>query len=522
MDTQALVVLDSSVSQCNIILVKGHLRSIGQGEGTITIGIGGSITLNKPSLTFQMQIQVSAILAVQHHFVVQLIHNLGIIQVGQVLNIGSVGALTGRLIGLLDLRQFDSIGFGIDNHIAGNIGNRHGGTVPYRGSDILATHGDLDLIGSTGQGNAVSTAQHSVNGVVLLDADEVVSNVVNRGVLAQHCIDNSLGHQVHTGLVGVDLLVSDVLIEGSNVRGDATILQIYHAAAVLGSNGLDGCIKLSGLSDIATTGHQSHAEDFRIGIALLHLMQHDGIGLTGGGGSCISKIAIAIVLDQSGIIHSFRSTQGAGEIAKVIGSHEDENDIRSDTGLIIVQVHATVTVTDGVCTNILLVRSGVHNAGTAPGVINQQFHSQDVQGLLPPGIGLGKTAVATIVVETFVYTNGGVIRGIAGNTGISRDTVAQNGHFLALVGGNFLRLCHRCGNNGQDQHHHQQKRKNFANVFLHGLTSFLCENTKTIYHQIPIIASIFPLTGKILFSIMDSNREPKHGIWPEITSFRRK
>ena len=49
-------------------------------------------------------------------------------------------------------------------------------------------------------------------------------------------------------------------------------------------------------------------------------MKHDGIGFTGGFGVCISKCAIAMILNERGIVHVGSFSESILVISKIIAA----------------------------------------------------------------------------------------------------------------------------------------------------------------------------------------------------------
>ena len=73
--------------------------------------------------------------------------------------------------------------------------------------------------------------------------------------------------------------------------------------------------------------------------------------------------------------------------------------------------------------------AGVKDARSTPGIVDGQFQTQGIDGLLPPGIFLIDTQLALGIID-FTAAEGSVVSSVVGHSGVSGNTVAQDGDGL--------------------------------------------------------------------------------------------
>ncbi len=146
-------------------------------------------------------------------------------------------------------------------------------------------------------------------------------------------------------------------------------------------------------------------------------MQHDGIRLTGSGRLSIRSGAVTMLLDQR-VISNVCIAKGVLIIAEIIGSQKYSNHIRLFSGSI-VQLYAALLI--GTCR----ARSGGQHAASAPGIVHQKIHTQQIYRLLPPGIPTINALRSCIVIHGTTRQSG-VDSAIIGYACKCGNTVTQN------------------------------------------------------------------------------------------------
>ena len=306
-------------------------------------------------------------------------------------------------------------GGGGDDHVAGD-GIDADAAVGIAGiGHIPATHGDGDIqgvkIGSQGQHGRIGAACQDCGGTLQHHIGKIRGNIING--LSCHGGNQGIGNPVHALGIGVHPAVGQVF------GVHAAAFQIHGGAAEISDDLLQLGIEGGGLSK--NLGRQSHAVDFRVFVALGHPVEHDGIGLAAGGRLGVGKGTVAVITDQ-GCVIDIGGAQGVGVIHEIIGAQEDHDVIR----------------VFGAAVELGTAVSGIRQAESAGRMVDQQFHAQGIDGLLPPGIP-----------AAHIGLSGPVVCRITGNTLKGGNTVAQNGDGLSL------KIMAHCGI-GRERHGRQQ------------------------------------------------------------------
>ena len=352
-----------------------------------------------------------------------------------------------------------------------------------RRRDIRAAHGDGDIhtgAAVCGQRCLIGAALHgSCRFIIRIHIGVCAGNVIELDFSAQHSTDDGLTHQIHAGCVGMGALITDVQVKKLRFLGDAA-LPIDHGAAEMLCNRNQLCIECRGLTGIGSvvfriigvpSCESGHTVNFRIRITGFDLMKHDGIGFTGGRGRNIGKGAVAVILDQRRIIHICRLAKGILIVGKVIGTQVYPDDVRLFAGAVIVKVHRSAAVADRG-----FPLSGLENTGTAPGIVDQKFHTKHIKDLLPPHILLIHTVPAFRVIHIIV-PDGGIGRSIVGYTDIGRCTGAEDGNGFTAPGALRCFFSPCCRRQHAAEHHKHQKRRY---CFFHDHPSFSNKSCSTV------------------------------------------
>ena len=327
-----------------------------------------------------------------------------------------------------------------DHHIPGDSGNIDAAVGINGSCNIRTIHGDLDRqvitpLRQRQSGTEAAAAEDSSLLRIRKDIFQVVGDLADGGFFAQHGRKQCFGDLIHACGIGMHPSIAHVLVKNFCCLVDAAIFQIHHLTAKVGDDLRQFRIEGGGLAHISIAvllvgvppGRHGHADDFRIGIPLLHFVQHDGVGLAGGSGRSISKGAVTVVGNQ-GLIIDIRGTQGFLIIAEIVGAQEDRDDVRFFPGGIIVQIDAAVTIPHGG-----LPLPGLEHRRAAPGIVHQKLQVQSIDGLLPPGVSPGNAQIVAGVIDR-IASDGEVVGSIVGYSRKGGDAVAKDGNgFTAEV-----------------------------------------------------------------------------------------
>ena len=296
---------------------------------------------------------------------------------------------------------------GRDLNVSGHVRNVNFAVRIARGRDILAAHGDLDLQdiprpGRQRQRKAVAVQDQLVVAIVRAHAVQRKRNRMCGGVVAcvgQYRALDSLGNGIHAKLVGMQASVTDMRRIGQRR------VKIHNADAIAIAHGLNGCIEL--LHERGVRCALPYALEmiehinFRIGIALGDLIQHDGGRLHGGG-----RLSVSVGQNQRVIIDLCR-TKRILAVAEIVKAHLNTDNVRRLPCVVprvVVQLHAAVHV------SAHSPRSFQQNGTAAPGIVDQQLQIKILDHLHPPSIlqcHLGNDAVWIIL---DVISDGGIAR----------------------------------------------------------------------------------------------------------------
>ena len=331
-------------------------------------------------------------------------------------------------------------GGGGDRNIPGNGGNGDPAVLAAGCGHILTAHGNGDLHSPEairwGQYSSIGAASQSrMGGIVRGDIGQRRRNLIEGGLPLQQRGHHRLCDQIHSLRVGMYPLIAHVQVKYFRFFFNAAVFQIDNCTAKVTDDRSQFLIELRGLAYIGiavflirvTPGCQRHAVNFRIRVALGHLVKHNGIGLTGSGRLRISKAAVPVVGDQ-GIIVDVRSTQGTLIIAEIICTQEHSDNIRLFSCLVIMEVDTPFPIADG-----SLTLAWLQDTASGPGIVYKQFQIQRVSHLLPPGILSVYPQRPGGIIDR-VASDGRIIGGIIGNTGESGNAVTQDGNgFTGIV-----------------------------------------------------------------------------------------